>query len=261
MVNSTQQDSERSRFSLKKYFSFIFAVSPIAGDVNERIVGGTQTTIEQHPHQLSLRDASSHICGGAIITQTRGVTAAHCFQRSTPPWRYNVQVGSTLRLGDDNAQVRPLLRYLEHPNHNTTQLSYDIALLYWFEPFIFGKNIRAIALPTQDLAVPYGEMSTTTGWGRHGLTGPLANMLHVVEKRVVNSVACNLMYAGRIRSDMFCAGGEAGRGACYGDSGDPVVHGNLLIGLVSWSRPCGVARLPTVNCRVASFVDWIRQNI
>lgn len=59
---------------------------------------------------------------------------------------------------------------------------------------------------------------------------------------------------------MVCAGGEAGRGACY-DSGGPLVHSNLLIGIVNWATPCALEDQPTVYARVAYFIDWISENI
>lgn len=45
---------------------------------NDRIVGGYETTIEEHPWQVSLQYASSHRCGGSIIGQKWILTASHC---------------------------------------------------------------------------------------------------------------------------------------------------------------------------------------
>jgi len=47
-----------------------------------------------------------------------------------------------------------------------------------------------------------------------------------------------------------------------GDSGGPLVQYEgripVQIGIVSWGvYPCGIARVPSVYTRVASFVDWI----
>ena len=43
-----------------------------------RIVGGYDTTIEDHPYQISLRWYENHICGGSIISENFVVTAGHC---------------------------------------------------------------------------------------------------------------------------------------------------------------------------------------
>lgn len=44
---------------------------------NDRIVGGYETTIEEHPWQVSLQYASSHRCGGSIIGHRWILSAAH----------------------------------------------------------------------------------------------------------------------------------------------------------------------------------------
>lgn len=43
-----------------------------------RIVGGKDTTIENHPYQVSLRRRGTHTCGGAILNENTILTAAHC---------------------------------------------------------------------------------------------------------------------------------------------------------------------------------------
>jgi len=43
-----------------------------------RIVGGADAAEGQFPHQVSLRQLSSHICGGSIIAPQVILTAAHC---------------------------------------------------------------------------------------------------------------------------------------------------------------------------------------
>ena len=44
----------------------------------DRIVGGSKTTIESVPYQVSLRYFNNHICGGSIISHSWVLTAAHC---------------------------------------------------------------------------------------------------------------------------------------------------------------------------------------
>jgi trypsin len=45
----------------------------------DRIVGGWDANIEDHPYQLSLQWQGFHICGGSIISATWSMSAAHCF--------------------------------------------------------------------------------------------------------------------------------------------------------------------------------------
>lgn len=51
---------------------------PIGFTLNNRIFGGSETTIDMIPWQVSLRHNGKHICGGAIITAQWILTAAHC---------------------------------------------------------------------------------------------------------------------------------------------------------------------------------------
>lgn len=56
------------------------SASPLVRDeVNSRIVGGYETTIEENPWQVSLQSVGSHVCGGSIIAKNWVLTAAHCY--------------------------------------------------------------------------------------------------------------------------------------------------------------------------------------
>lgn len=46
--------------------------------LNERIVGGEVTYIEEYPYQASLQYVYKHVCGAVIISENYVVTAAHC---------------------------------------------------------------------------------------------------------------------------------------------------------------------------------------
>ena len=69
----------------------------------------------------------------------------------------------------------------------------------------------------------------------------------------------------------LCAGGEAGKDACSGDGGGPLVcpapapdtppRPMVLAGLVSWGVGCGRAGVPGVYTNIATYVVWIRETI
>ncbi|KAJ3660289.1 hypothetical protein Zmor_004744 [Zophobas morio] len=56
---------------------------PLAKDLlpDGRIIGGGDIDISQVPWQVSVQFYGAHICGGAILSQTWVITAAHCTDR------------------------------------------------------------------------------------------------------------------------------------------------------------------------------------
>lgn len=69
-----------------------------------------------------------------------------------------------------------------------------------------------------------------------------------------------------VNDQTICAGEMAGgKDACQGDSGGPLFLSSqgrfVQVGLVSWGEGCARPKLPTVYTRVATHVDWIKQNV
>lgn len=68
---------------------------------------------------------------------------------------------------------------------------------------------------------------------------------------------------------ILCAGGEEGKDACAGDSGNVLMALDTsgspqyyAVGLVSFGpTPCGQAGIPSMYTKVSEYVDWIQSNI
>lgn len=69
-----------------------------------------------------------------------------------------------------------------------------------------------------------------------------------------------------INEQNICAGELAGgKDTCQGDSGGPLfltTGGRYVqVGLVSWGEGCARPKLPSVYTRVATYTDWIKDNV
>lgn len=49
--------------------------------------------------------------------------------------------------------------------------------------------------------------------------------------------------------------------AFQGDSGDPLVARNKLVGIVSWGKGCDIKGYPGGYCDVATVHSWIEETI
>lgn len=233
-------------------------------EFDEKIIGGIETTIERYPYQVSLRFRNQHNCGGSILNPTRVLTAAHCIQPAFSPSVFSIMVGSTVRTGDANQQLRTLSRYIIHPEYVASRTINDIAVLHFVQPLTFGANVRPIRLPRQNATVPYGRSATVTGWGLtiEDDSSSMATRLKYTTVPLITNAQCNIPYRGRVTPDMVCAGlPEGGRDACQNDSGGPLVVRGVLVGVVSWGRGCGRPGFPGVYARVSHFTNWVRQNV
>lgn len=61
-----------------------------AAPLDGRVVGGENAAVGQFPHQVSLRQYTSHICGGTIIAPQIILTAAHCVTTDLSTGGYKV---------------------------------------------------------------------------------------------------------------------------------------------------------------------------
>lgn len=188
-------------------------------DIDSKIAGGIETTIEDHPFIFSLRYIDKHRGGGSILTPVRGLTAAEHLRGDANP--FTVMAGSTSIDGDENLQLRRLSRYLRHPNFDRPRaFQNNIAVLYWDEPFIFDDFVQPIALPPQGTVPDYTKSANVSGWGATREAGPGSKVLRTVSMPLVRNEKCNApnSYNGSVTEDMLCAGLSRGeRGACEGD--------------------------------------------
>ncbi|PSN43589.1 hypothetical protein C0J52_15968, partial [Blattella germanica] len=126
-------------------------------------------------------------------------------------------------------------------------------------PYEFNDTISNIVIGTR---VPFPTyILTTTGWGAQTAGTWLAMNLLEVRVPLVYDNDCVYNYQGignTVTGNMICAG-EEGNGACHGDTGNPLLYNNQVVGLMSWSYGCGEAKYPAVYTAVYKFKEWVER--
>ncbi|CAH2248029.1 jg12739 [Pararge aegeria aegeria] len=233
------------------------------------IVSGYTTDIAEVPYQvglvISLLFLLTSVCGGSLISETRVLTAAHCYSDGVLKARaFTVVLGSNkLFFGGQRIETTDVS---VHPGWNALKIENDLAILR-IPVVTFTNLIQPIALPKLD------ELSYTfTGWialaSGYGLTSENASItrsqrLSSVKLTVISNAECAETFGSdMVRSNNLCTSGAKGQSTCRGDSGGPLIvyikHYKVLIGVTSFGARAGCeSGYPAAYSRVTSFIAWI----
>ncbi|XP_026738954.1 trypsin-3-like [Trichoplusia ni] len=225
-----------------------------------KIVGGNETTIEQHPHMAYLLLFNGTVdfqCGGSIVNRFHIVTAAHCL---TDIIRVRIRIGSTR--SNSGGEMYEATSWFTHPMYDSQTSDYDVAVVrVAYGMTLNGVTTKAIRMVSRASDVEDGEDVTVTGWGTTSVSiqegGSTSTELMEVTIPAVNRTGCNTLIGNgeSITSRMFCAGlPEGGKDSCQGDSGGPAVVDGLLAGVTSFGFGCARPNSPGVYTRIGQTV-------
>uniref|UniRef100_A0A670XW30 Peptidase S1 domain-containing protein n=1 Tax=Pseudonaja textilis TaxID=8673 RepID=A0A670XW30_PSETE len=124
-----------------------------------RIVGGEEAVPYSWPWQASLQILDEYICGGAVLTRTWIVTAAHCLKKD------ECFLPALLLYYSYHKEQILVKQYIAHPDFNTSTLDSDIALVELTEPLEFNHYVHPVCLPEQDEKIEPSRICVITGWG------------------------------------------------------------------------------------------------
>jgi secreted trypsin-like serine protease len=243
--------------------------------IDEKIVGGVLALDHEFPWQVSLGlswvvdPGEAHYCGGTIYSARWIITAGHCVAGKTADQIAVAYGSNSLPTGGDQANVVEIIRHKDyrwHPDY----IENDIALLKLRDPIALGSTVQPLLLLTASEAARLTHNSTeliVTGWGRTNIAGTNVSQLRKVAVKFMDRGHCSgaLSYGNRIKDGMLCAGVDAGKDACKGDSGGPLIwrfpDGTArLTGIVSFGDGCAVALKWGVYASASYYRDWVVQN-
>ncbi|XP_064478216.1 phenoloxidase-activating factor 2-like isoform X2 [Ornithodoros turicata] len=218
-----------------------------------------------------------YVCGAALVDEYWVLTAAHCVDDYSDPRPLK------LRLGEHDVQTqtepfpyeeRDVSHVVLHPAFDNTSLTHDIALVQVATPAKRRPNINTVCMPERGLTKLMLEDKAArcfiTGWGKQREGGGHATVLKEIRVPLWKNKDCEFAlrrhFGAQFKlSDSSLCAGEAGRDACDGDGGGPLVcERNTIwyqVGVVSFGVGCGRRDMPGVYSRVEDYRDWIHQVI
>ncbi|KAM8962458.1 transmembrane protease serine 9-like [Pelodytes ibericus] len=243
-----------------------------------RIVGGTDAVRGEWPWQIAVQYLGDFICGGSLINEQWGLSAAHCFQKSSSPIHYSISLGMHQLGGSSpHGMSARVEMFVSHPKYSGVGSRGDITLVKLSRPVSFTHYIRPICLPAASVSFRDGMECWVTGWGTRVFQGnlPKPNTLQKVIVPLIGHERCDHMYHVDssanssiviVQEDKICAGYVEGKkDSCQGDSGGPLVcnvNGTWIqTGLVSWGEGCAAPNRPGVYTLVTAYESWMNQYV
>ncbi|XP_045451175.1 collagenase-like [Melitaea cinxia] len=234
-----------------------------------KIVGGQASALGANPHLggliIVLTNGRQSVCGSSLISNTKLVTAAHCWRDSNSQARQFTVVLGSLRLFSGGVRIET--RSVQaHASYNTQNLNNDIAIIS-ISHVTFTNAIRRVALATGSNNY-VGVWATAAGFGKTSDSAGISNsqsQKHVTMQVITNAVCTSTFGPSVITASTMCTATNAGS-TCNGDSGGPLVIGSgdnrQLIGITSFGSGSGCSRrLPAGFTRVTSFATWINARL
>lgn len=237
-----------------------------------RITRGLSIDIKQCPYfVLVLKDNGFLHCGGTILNTNRVLTAGHCLvnqAKLSVLAGYNPEYKGMQVTSVEHKLIHPMFRE-QYGNETTPSIiEYDVGILVLAHKLMYTDSVRPVKLPPEMYEIPStGTQLTAVGAGRHeeedeaDTRQPRENILFNVTVPIYDNRKCESAYRTinvKLTKMNFCAGYEKGRfDVCNGDSGGPLMDGDLQYGIVSFGMGCGRPGFPSVYTNVPRLVKWI----
>ncbi|XP_041565798.1 polyserase-2-like isoform X2 [Drosophila elegans] len=222
-----------------------------------KVVNGQNANQEYAAWMTAIRNETEFLCGGTLIHNRFVLTAAHCTHKQEN------------FLGAYN-KSDPLLKYevtaaIVHRLWSIHKYQHDICLLKLSESVEYKASVLPICIIVDKNRSSLPARFKTFGWGVTS-DGMDSDILQTITLNHLNETKCKSRLGVTLSSDQICAA-TYNSDTCKGDSGGPlsttlVVDGigrETQVGIVSFGL--NTCNGPGVYTNVASYVDWIQENI
>ncbi|XP_014355133.2 collagenase [Papilio machaon] len=238
-------------------------LAELAADFDgSRITGGSTASLGEYPYMgglvIAMTTGQTSVCGSSLLTNTKLVTAAHCWWDGRNQARQFTVVLGSVRLFSGGTRINTN-RVQMHDNWNPRNANNDVAVITinWVN---YSNNIRNIGMASGSNSFA-GTWAWIAGFGVTGDGHNIGNnqaLSHARVQVITNDVCRNTYGSSIVVASTICISGANRVSTCGGDSGGPLVANNQLIGITSFGSPRGCQQnLPAGFARVTSFNSWI----
>ncbi|OMJ25202.1 Trypsin eta [Smittium culicis] len=255
----------------------------VSNQITKRIIGGVLADYSDYSCIVSFQlEGSNLTCGGTLLSDDVVLTAAHCIpKRNGRTYKdgFYIQTGSADRKNNINEKFK-LKDIHIHNNYRPNVQKNDIAIL------ILEKKISASF--KQEHRIEYAKIYTkqiTTrtravalGWGQSTYGGKSNEKLLVTKIDIVEDDECFVSNYWKGNNEFsICTKNINGTGICNGDSGGPLLLGdldsniklpkNVILGVSAFSKPlknksvnhCEHIGMKNYFMNVYYYIDWISE--
>merc|ERR1712106_655808 len=188
-----------------------------------RIVGGTETEVNEYPWMAAIAtNSGSFFCGGTLISSQWVLTAAHCMFKDNAGTQAQTAGEIRIVLGEHDIgsstesqiprKVVQVSQIINHPSYDASSSNNDIALIKLSEEVDLNVYTPACLPKTADNYE--GQKAWVYGWGTTSFGGSTSDKLLEVEVPVVSNTVCSSAMSAGITDAMLCAGGELNKDGC-----------------------------------------------
>ncbi|XP_075973853.1 trypsin, alkaline B-like [Anticarsia gemmatalis] len=245
-------------------FLVLFVAAASAAPDLGRIAGGSLTTIDRYPSMVSFTNTQNFVtwrqeCGGSILNVRAILTAAHC----TGPFTYDrtrIRVGSSF--SQSGGTLFGVSRLIQHPNYGNFIMDSDIAIVHLNGFITYNEFAQPGQFSGANYNVAVGDPVWATGWGISVNGGTVSEQLRHVQLWIVSQAQCRQSFSVVVTEGMICVlPREFGNGQCSSDSGGPIFHNGVIVGVLSFKgHVCGSNIDPSVSIGVSRYISWIQEN-